>query len=52
MIEKKLRRFMNSLRRRALIIFCVRCCSTSIDATDLIRLDCRACGNSIPPGTV
>jgi len=47
-IEKKLKRFATSLRRRTSVIFCVRCGSTSIDATDLARLDCRACGNSIP----
>jgi len=47
-IEKKLKRFATSLRRRASVIFCVRCGSTSLDATDPTRLDCRACGNSLP----
>ena len=48
MIERKLRQFVNSLLRHRSVIFCVRCGSTSIDATDLTRLDCRACGNSLP----
>ena len=48
MIEKKLKRFRHSLRRRASVVFCVRCGSTSVDATDLTQLACRACGNSSP----
>ena len=46
-IEKKLKRFRHSLRRRASVVFCVQCGSTSVDATDLTQLACRACGNSI-----
>ena len=47
LIEKKLRRFVNSLRKHRSVIFCVRCGSTHVDGRSLARLDCDSCGNSV-----
>ena len=45
LIQKKLREFVNSLRRHQSLIFCVRCGSTRVEVSDLTQLLCHSWGN-------